>query len=272
MRPVIFVKYYDRVSTLLAADQMSEALRERGVESRSIYAHELGGIRDSILIFIKTSKWHHLRPARWRGNILILDVHDKLVYRRRVKNRRLFHGVIYRNRRQWHDFSCNHPGATVIHLHWDPRFGPNEVGATAFKVGYLGNSRSFSLWDQLPGVPCCRNDAIFESARHFNCHLSIRTTERETRYKPTVKVATAAACEANIITTRDASALEILGPDYPYYTEPDAESVMAAIEHARETFGTAVWRSGLEKMKEIKAANSLDAEADKYLEYLRRFD
>jgi hypothetical protein len=276
MRPVVFVKYYDKVSTILAADQMSEALRARGIESRSIHVEELAGVSDSTLIFIKTSKLPHLWRARRRRNILILDIHDTLVFKRRIKNRRLFHGLIFRNGRQRRDFSPRGgprgPPATTIYLHWDPRFGPNEVGAAGFKVGYLGDRRSLSLWGELPGVPCYGFDEVFEAARGLNCHLSVRTTPREMRYKPGIKVVTAAACDAVLVTTRDASAVELLGPEYPYYTEPDRDSVLRAIEHARETFNTPLWHSALDTMRGIKLAHTIEAETDEYLAYLRRFD
>jgi hypothetical protein len=271
MRPVLFVKYYDKGSTVIAGEQLSEVLRARGVESRTVYAHELAGVSDSILIFIKTSKLPHLWRARRRRNTLILDLHDTLVFKRHVKNRRFFHGLIFRNRMQLEDYGRRGPGAVLIYHHWDPRYRPNEVGDAAFKVGYLGEERSFELWGQLPGVRCYGLDRMHEGARHLNCHLSIRAAPREMRYKPTMKVVTAAACDAVLITTRDSAALDLLGPDYPYYTDPGRDSVLRAIDHARKTFGTALWRSALDTMRRIKPAHTIDAEIHQYLEYLRRF-
>jgi len=37
MRQIYFVKYYDKGSTIMGADQVSEALRARGIESRAVY-------------------------------------------------------------------------------------------------------------------------------------------------------------------------------------------------------------------------------------------
>ena len=50
LSPVIFVKYFDKGSTVLGAHQMGRALQEMGFESRTAYAREVGDVRDSIPI------------------------------------------------------------------------------------------------------------------------------------------------------------------------------------------------------------------------------
>jgi hypothetical protein len=268
VRPVIFVKYFDKGSTVLGAHQMSEALAARGIPSRVIYAHELAGIRGSTLVFIKTSRLHHLAAARLRGNRLVLDVQDTLSLKKRLKNRWLYHGVIFRSQRPLDDYANGRFRAANIYLQWNPRFQPNAVGGREFKLAYFGDPRSFELWGELPGVPCLGEDRFFAAARDYNCHISIRSPRREWLYKPTCKVSTAAACAANLITTRDEATLEVLGPDYPYYTEPDRESVLRTIGYARESFGTEVWQAGLNKMDAVKETHRLERIADRYVEFL----
>ena len=103
----------------------------------------------------------------------------------------------------------------------------------------------------------------------YNCHLSVREPGREFLYKPNCKVSTAAACEANLITTRDLTTVELLGEDYPFYCEPERESILAAIERARATFGTAVWQRGLERMRQVRELTRMESVLDEYEALLR---
>lgn len=272
MRPVIFVKYFDKGSTVLGAHQMEAALRDAGLETRTIYAHELGRVRDSILVFIKKGEIHHLLTARARRNILVLDVQDTLCFKRRLKNRFLYHGFIFRSQKPLEDHGTGDDRSTKIYLQWNPNYRPNGVAGREFRLAYLGDPRSFDHWDSLPRVPCIGEDRFFEEAPNFNCHISIRSSERDFLYKPTCKVSTAAACEANLITTRDEATLEVLGPDYPYYTEPDLEKVLQTIDRARGTFGGPTWQRGLETMRRVKATHALEAIVPQYISFLTRLD
>src|SRR5215216_6855603 len=126
--PVAFVKYYEKGSTVLGADQIAEGLRGRGWDARSIPVHELRGLRHGIAVFIKTSRLDHLLLARARGNRLVLDVQDTVVFKRRIKNRWLFDALIFKNQRQLADFG-RHRGHRrhgrldrVIYHQWDQRY------------------------------------------------------------------------------------------------------------------------------------------------------
>src|SRR5215210_1067778 len=131
--PVVFVKYYEKGSTVLGADQIAEGLRGRGWDARSIPVRELRGLRHGIAVFIKTSRLDHLLLARARGNRLALDVQDTVVFKRRIKNRWLFDALIFKNRRQLADFGRHRRHRRhrsryghrrldrVISHQWDPR-------------------------------------------------------------------------------------------------------------------------------------------------------
>lgn len=261
--PVAFVKYYDKGSTVMGGEQIAAGLAARGWRARTVYPRELRRLRGAVLVFIKTSRLDHLLLAKARGNRLVLDVQDTVVFKRRIKSLWLYDALILKNRRQLDDFGRPGRSDRVIYHQWDPRYAPNQAPADRLALAYFGLRRSLDLWDRLPGVECFE-DGMFEAAARFNCHLSIRRPGREFLYKPNCKVSTAAACDANLVTTRDQSTLELLGADYPYYCAPDVESIIAAIARARATFGSAEWRAGLERLRAVRERTSLDRVLDDY--------
>jgi hypothetical protein len=264
MRPIHFVKYYDKGSTVLGADQLSEVLRARGHDSRSLYPRDLKDVRDSILVFVKTSKLPDLLLARRRGNRTLLDVQDTVVFKRGIKNRWLYDGLIFKNERQLRDFGDRRRLCRVIYHQWDPRYVGNRIGDREFRIAYLGLSRSLSLWGALPGVDYFDGD-YFRRALDYNCHLSVRDPGKEFLYKPNCKVVTAAACDANLVSTRDESTVELLGADYPYYADPTVESLAGAVDKARSTFRGPEWKRGLEVMKALKERTRIERIVDDYL-------
>ncbi|HEV2843356.1 MAG TPA: hypothetical protein VG477_00805, partial [Thermoanaerobaculia bacterium] len=203
--------------------------------------------------------------AKARKNRLVLDVQDTVVFKRRIKNRWLYDALIFKNRRQLADFGRRDKRDRVIHHQWDPRYAPNQAPRDRLALGYLGDSRSLSLWGQLPEIECVPVQAgMFEAASRFNCHFSIREPGRDFLYKPNCKVSTAAACEANLITTRDVSTVELLGEDYPFYCEPDRDSILAAIGRARASFGSPEWQQGLDRMRAVREATRMDRVLEQY--------
>lgn len=279
-RPVLFVKYYDKGSTVMGADQMSEALRRAGADARSVHVADIAAVRGAILVFIKTSRWLDLWRARWRGNTVILDVQDTVCFKSRIKNAHLWDGLIFKSRRAMADFATERSEAVVLYHQWDPRYAFHQAGLAELKVAYLGHRRSLSRWNEIPGITCVDEDALraagrygdlFQAALPFNCHFSIREERREFLYKPNAKVSTAAACNVNLITTPDEISVELLGTDYPYYTEIDGASIARAMEKARETLGGPVWQAGLERMAEVRERTRIERIAADYLEYFRRF-
>src|SRR3954468_14765444 len=261
--PVAFVKYYEKGSTVMGADQISAALRERGWDARSVPVAELAGVPPGILVFIKTSRLDHLLRARARGHRLVLDVHDTVVFKRWIKNKWLYDALILKSRRQLADFGRRGKTDRIIYHQWDLRYRPNQAPRDRMVLGYLGEPRSLSAWGELPEGEYVRHE-LFEGGLRFNCHLSIREPGREFLYKPNCKVSTAAACEANLITTRDLTTVELLGEDYPYYCEPERESILAAIERAKASFGTPEWERGLERMRAVRELTCMDRVIDGY--------
>ncbi len=274
MRPIRFLKYYDKGSTVMGADQISAGLAARGVDSAAIYRRDLAALRGAIVVAIKTSRWWDLVRARRQDNLTILDVQDTVVFKPKIKNLGLFDGLIFKNGRQLADFG--RPALAggrdrVIYHQWDARYAPTAAAERPFAIAYLGDRRSFALCDQIPGVVCCSSD-YFRRALEFNCHLSIRADEREVLYKPNCKISTAAACGVNLVTTRDASAVELLGEDYPYYTAADLPAILGTIERARRDFHGETWERGLAAMRRVRERTNLDRVLDDYLAYFELFD
>jgi len=268
-REVLFVKYYEKGSTDIAADQMAPALRARGVPSRSVGAAELRGVRGAALVFVKRADLLDLVRGRLAGCRLVIDVHDTVVFRRGVRWSRLYHGMIFRNRRALADFGRGRPTDVVIPHHWDERYAPHEAPMDRLRLCFLGDPRSAPFEEPLPGVELVFDD-WFARARAFNAHLSIRRPGREALYKPNLKVATAAACRALLVTTRDESALEHLGPDYPFYTEPDRDSVIASIARAERLLGGAEWERALAILDGVRERTALPRITERYQELLAR--
>ncbi len=253
--PIVFVKYYEKGSTRLAGDQVAALLRERGHDAHSIPVSELRRFRDGIAIFIKQSRIDHVIRARLAGMLCVLDVHDAPCFRTRrtLKNSRLLHGMIFKNRRQLRDFDRPWLESAVIWHQHDARYRPHRVPEGVFRAGYLGEARSLPWFGELEGVPCVDEaHGWFEAALDMSCHLSVRQPGREWLYKPGMKVATAAACHAMLVTTADESTVEMLGADYPFFTPPDRASVVASLARARAAMNGAAWRDAMTALARVR--------------------
>ncbi len=261
--PIAFVKYYDKGSTVMGAHQIAEGLFARGWNARAVYARDLRQLHGGLAVFIKTSRLDHLLAARAHGNRLVLDVQDTVVFKRRIKNRWLYDALILKNRRQLADFGRPGRPDRLIYHQWDPRYTVNRAPRDRLSIAYLGLQRSFELWGRLPGVECI-DDGYMEAAKGFNCHLSIRRPGREFLYKPNCKVSTAAACDAALISTRDLTTVELLGEDYPFYCDPEPQSILTAIERARAAFGSHEWHRALERVRAVRESTSLARVLDEY--------
>lgn len=272
-RRVFFVKYWERGSTAIGADQMAPAVERLGVPARSIPATSLGGIRDAILVFVKRADLGHLLAARARGNRCVLDVQDTLVYRRWISHWMLYDAVIFRNRRQQADYAPRGAVSRTIYQHWDPRYRPHVNGYDGVRIGYLGIPRSLAIRTRLPEVEMIGPERWFEGCAAFNAHLSVRATRRELLYKPNAKVATAAACDAVLITTRDAAAVELLGEDYPFYLDASQpERLAAGVERAREAYGSADWHEAISRLRGLRGELAIERVAARYLDLFRALD
>lgn len=272
-RSVRFVKYWEKGSTVIGADQMAPALRAQGVDAESIAAVDLAPAADQVLIFIKRADLTDLLRARLAGAICVVDLQDTPVFRYWISHWPLYHAFIFRNARARRSFWWVGGVRRTIYHHWDPRYEAHRAGDRELKLAYIGIPRSIDLWEGIPDVEFVGPDEWFDRAPEFNAHLSLRAGRREWRYKPNAKVATAAACEAVLLTTPDCSSVELLGEDYPFYIESaDRPTIEAAIGRARDLVGGPEWRTALERLRALKRRLAIDRIAREYVDLLERLE
>src|SRR3954453_21966044 len=172
--PVAFVKYYEKGSTVMGADQIAAALRERRWAAGSGPVAGGGKVPPGILVLIKTSRLDHLLRWKARGHRLVLDVQDTVVFKRHIKNKWLYDALIFKSGRQLADFGRKAKPDRVIYHQWDPRYEANQAPRARMALGSLGLPRSLAVWGELPDVEYVSGDAMFTQAPRFNCPLWIR--------------------------------------------------------------------------------------------------
>ena len=115
---------------------------------------------------------------------------------------------------------------------------------------------------KLPPLPKGTRDTFDKLVLPFNCHLSIREPRTDLfRFKTTAKVVTAAALGHVIVTTREPSAVELLGPDYPFYFEGVGnDSIRRTLRTVRADFdGTKEnWTKAMQLLDRVKRSKTLE--------------
>ena len=115
---------------------------------------------------------------------------------------------------------------------------------------------------KLSPLPKGTRDVFHKLVLPFNCHLSIREPHTDLfRFKTTAKVVTAAALGHVIVTTREPSAVELLGPDYPFYFESVTnDSIRKTLQTVQDDFnGTKEkWTSAKQLLDRVKRSKTLD--------------
>lgn len=156
--------------------------------------------------------------------------------------------------------------ARMLTHHADPRLAPvSRYRDRTLSVGYFGAASNTSIPTSLrdivrapPFRPGRGVPDILGAMRRSNLHYAVRprpAREGRQAFKPFTKGFNAAMANANIIVNRDADdALEHLGGDYPFLIPSDSPGDIAeGMRHARDVFGCAEWREGLDRMAEVRA-------------------
>jgi hypothetical protein len=155
-------------------------------------------------------------------------------------------------------------GATSLLLHHaDPRLAAlshRHQHLPRMQAVYFGSlDNGFLPPDiarRLTVLQATNNAAFKASVRRlvdFNLHYCVRGRQPRAA-KPFTKGFTAAACGANVVVSATVDdALHFLDTDYPYLVPSDDEAdVLAVLDHAARTYGTAEWRRGLAAMEAIR--------------------
>ena len=299
-RRVVFVAPHLKMgSARLRAVQISDELRFRGVESEVVPT--CSEVKDSIIIIIKGEEISHVESARARNNIIVADLidpHQKTFHRSAAKDPaiasrmhfhqvdpNLFDGLLFVNtdvKSRYKDWAPDVPQEVIPHP-WDSRFIQPPVYHRNFSLVALGHS-SDQVDLPLLNNMLLRNHVLTQEmiveARNYACHLSLRqpggkaSPERfgrsEERYtsKSNIKVSTAAACGANIISSRDPGSTDVLPHDYPFWYDGQT-SPQEHIEYVAEIFGSRTWKEGLAMMDGVREATSTSRVVDHYLAFFQ---
>ncbi len=285
-------------SARLRAVQIREALNLRGWDT-AVRPHSREE-KNAILIYIKGDAIEDMESARRRGNRVIVDLidpHQRTFHQenadgtvRRLQpievDPSLFDGLIFVNQFVQKLFarkSLAIPHRVLLHP-WDNRFGVPNVHHE-FGLVSLGHSGDHVHLPELKMIELTHHvltkNAI-DDVKQFACHISIRSMDGigspekfgdpAMRYhsKSNIKVSTAAACGANLISSRDPGATLVLPTEYPFWYDEN-KPLDEHVRQVRGEFGTAVWKQALEMMLGVRERTKTERVARDYEEFLREF-
>ena len=174
-----------------------------------------------------------------------------------------------------------HPGVPVdlVTHHADIRLIRREP-AEAYSVGYFGEpgnaltSPEIDAEIDLVPINTKQDDGGWlERIGRYALHYAVRPRQPGGGHKPFTKGFVAARCGANVLVERgDGDAIHYLGEDYPFLlADGRPATVLAGLELARQSFGSEIWRAGLEVMRQVEALSTPDHVAREVAASLRRF-
>lgn len=277
---ITFLKRSDHGAAELRADELSLYLQESDVEaSTMLWGTAVKGVRDCIVVFVKYPHVAMATHLKKQGCKLVWDVLDFFAVPREavdVGMVGLLDAIIVPT---LPTVAALHPiipkGCTMIRIPhaWDRRIKVWKR-EDEFRAGYIGQQFNHAHMEEIPDVLGIYQWAqMTQYAGLFNCHYNVRhPLSAAGQYKPGTKLATAAAVGANIVTTRDAATIELLGNEYPYYTDPELEAVQSTLKRARFEYGTDTWLAGLEQMAQMREQLSPRRIAQDYVELFSGMD
>lgn len=266
-------------SSLMRGAQIAKALSLKGIDAKAVSSAK--DLEDCILFFVKFIDPEEVIKAAEK-NLCVYDPVDIWCGNNNislVKAFPAFGAVLFPTMLQLgyfgHCFSKGIPLAYIPH-HFAPEVqqGCQEFAGYpyTFRLGYIGADFNHKFSVELADVvPIYHPNQWNQWAAFFTCHYSVREPNTpESLFKPATKVFTAAACNANIITTRDADTVMHLGDDYPYYVDKyEPEAIFNVIKKASEGFELEEWYEGLGRMKAIREKTNLDVVSAQYESFIR---
>ena len=273
-------------SSVMRGEQMSAMMMHVGYKSECI---KLDGenhksIKGAICVVVKSCEPAILDDLRKQDNDIIYDVVDKFS-RKEAPHETMgvafADGIIATHKQVVDYFSplFGNAKVAVIPHAYDPRFEIRtaENGFDAFpqrfRLGYLGQSFNHHFKEIADVLPVYDPKTGFEYGGMFTCHYSVRDINTiDALFKPATKASTAAACGANIITTRDPAVVDLIGEDYPFYVDEFTHKEVAdTIKRAYKNFDKEMWFDGLDIMAALKRRTSIDRVAEDYIDFLAEF-
>ena len=213
--------------------QPRDALRKKGILSESCIGKLPRDIDNSMIVFIKCFPPKEVMRALKKKCTLVYEIMDNANPFLLENERILCDGIIFPNKRMQKDFDPYLPKKTksfVMYHHWDPRLGETKTKKQNknFSLAYFGTapSKNAIFSDELNIPVFTELSDNLKYKNDFNCIYSMRKEgSMKFLYKPSTKLAIASAVGSNIITSKEPSAVELIGADYPYFTDTDFSSV-----------------------------------------------
>ena len=278
---VLFVKSRVQGSAIMRGDEICNFLKCLGVEAYSLYRNQIdisSWINDTIIIYVKhfdinfyekLSKYNcfHVydlvdiiqttKNIEWFQKTFSLCKMDYLIYPSEYAKNSLHHLV--------HAESNN----KIIYHHTNLSYHPYSpkknktfyFGATSeissFVKKNIDECYDFPLFEN---ITCQQLSKAVTGAMRCAYHINIRNA----LYKTSAKIAQAASVKSNIIISKKAGCVELLGTDYPYLCDNTQNSILTIKKKAIETFKSKEWDIGLNKMQELKEKLSLQGIVAEY--------
>lgn len=273
-------------SSVMRGEQMSAMMKHVGYNSECIRldGENHKSITGAICVIVKSCEPAILDDLRNQDNDVIYDVVDKFSRKEAPHDTMgvaFADGIIATHKQVVDYFSplFGNAKVAVIPHAYDPRFEVRtaENGFDAFpqrfRLGYLGQAFNHHFKEIADVLPVYDTKTGFEYGGMFTCHYSVRDISTiDGLFKPATKASTAAACGANIITTRDPAVVEILGDDYPFYVDEFSMKATAdVIKKAYTNFNKEMWFDGLDMIAALKRRTSIDRVAEDYIDFLAEF-
>jgi len=258
--------------------QPRNALRKKGIHSE-VYLRKLPRDIDenTLIIFVKYFPFREIKRAIRKKCVLVYEILDEHKPFFLENEGALCDGVIFPNERMIEDFKHLLSKRTipfVIYHHWDPKFKKSKKKQKKFSLAYFGSQQKKNAlyFDKIFIPVFTKFSDHLKYKDKFNCLYSMRKEDLiNFLYKPSTKVVTAAAIGANIISSREPSAVELLGKDYPYFTSTDFNSVKKTVEYAKRTFNKKVWKDALKQMEEVRKRTDINIIVNDYISIINHF-
>lgn len=257
--------------------QPAKILRERNIDVEVCFGKLPKQIDNCLIIFVKYFPYKEVIKAIKSRCILAYNILDDVKPGLLENERKFCDGIIFPNKRMKKDFKDYFPNKTkkiVMYHHWDPRWEKikKKTQVKKFTLVYVGSNpeKNAIFSNAIPRISFLpKFSDQLKTKGLFNFHYSMRKENSvQFLYKPSTKVSTAAAAGANIITSREPSAVELLGEDYPYYAECNLNSIKKTIDFAKKTLGGKVWINALRTMEKVKKKTNIEKTVEGYIELM----
>lgn len=160
----------------------------------------------------------------------------------------------------------------VIYHHWDERFRNIEVDyRESVNVCYFGQPEKCYKFNNFTDISYHTIDWYdfddkLKLYKDYNVHFGVKPQEEEEKIQPSTKISTASAIGCPIIVNKSNQNTELLGLEYPYYCEPDDNSVYKTLLKIKSEFETDNWFLAKRILEKIKEETSIDTVSKKYLD------